>query len=287
MRVERVAGAAQFLSRSADVRSRLPVLTNVIGTVAQSVVAGRVYEQAWWWLVLDDDGSPVACAMRTAPWNLILGPMDEQAARALAGAVAAADPDVPGINGPQGAVLALAAALPGRPGLHVTMRELVHVLDRLVEPEGVPGVAVAAHAGELDQLLVWHEQFAVDAGLPAHDLEPSVTARLAVGGFLWWVVDGEQVSLAGHTQPVPVTGGGAVGRIGPVYTPVEHRRHGYASALTAAVVRRMQPACSVVMLFADAANATSNGLYERLGFRPVDEIVEGTLTPASPASDRR
>jgi predicted GNAT family acetyltransferase len=33
------------------------------------------------------------------------------------------------------------------------------------------------------------------------------------------------------------------------------------------------------MLFADAANPTSNGVYERLGFRPVAEVVEARLVP--------
>lgn len=287
MRVERVADAADFLSRTADVRSRSPVLTNVMGTIAQGVVAGRVYDESWWWLVLDDSGQTVACAIRTTPWNLILGPMDDAAARALAVAVAAQDPELPGLNGPLDVVLAVGAALPGARELQVTMRDVVLVLDELVEPVGVPGAAVTAQLDEVDKLLVWHAQFAVDAGLPGHNMEAGVRSRLAAGGFLWWVVDGEQVCLAGHTDPVPIPGGGAVGRIGPVYTPAEHRRHGYAAALTSAAVRRLQPACSVVMLFADADNPTSNGVYERLGFRLVDEIVEATLAPAEPASERR
>ena len=62
-----------------------------------------------------------------------------------------------------------------------------------------------------------------------------------------------------------------------MYTPVEHRRHGYAAALTAAVARRLLTSCTVVMLFADAANATSNGVYERLGFRATGEMVEAEI----------
>jgi len=278
VRVQLVADAAEFLRRSAALRAREPVLTNVIGTVVQGVADGRRYDQSWFWLVLDDDGEPVGCASRTTPWHLLLGPMPPAAAAALAGAVAEADPQVPGVVGLAEVAEAFADALPDK-RLDVTMREVVRVLDELVEPDAVPGDVEVAGVHELPTLMEWHEQFAVDAGLPLHDVEQSIAARLGVGAMLWWTVDGVRVSMAGHTTPVPVPGG-AVGRIGPVYTPSEHRRHGYAAALTAAVVRRLRPSCSVVMLFADAANATSNGVYERLGFRATGELVEAAIVAA-------
>lgn len=280
MRVERAVDAAEFLARSSSLRAREPVLTNVMGTVAQMVVAGREFEQQWWWLVLDEAGLPVGCAMRTAPWNLVLGPMPSAAAEALATAVPDADPELPGVSGPAAVAAAFAAAIPGGRSLDVTMRDVVLVLDELVDPVGVPGAMRVAEPSELDLLIAWHEQFAVDAKVPFHDLEGSVRTRLAARSLLWWTVDDEPVSMAGHTQPVEVPGG-AVGRIGPVFTPSEHRGRGYASALTAGVVRLLQPSCSVVMLFADAENPTSNGVYERIGFRRVDEIVEATLGQAT------
>ena len=279
MHVEPQPDPATFLERSASVRAREPVLTNVIGTVARMAADGRTFEQAWWWLVLDDSGEPVACAMRTAPWNIVLSPMSPDAAAALAAAVAVVDPELPGVTGPASVATAFAAALPGSRQLEVTMRDVVHVLDELVEPVGVRGAMAVAQPDDLATLVAWHEQFALDADVPMHDVETSVRTRLATGSLLWWTHDGQPVSMAGHTQPVEVPGG-AVGRIGPVYTPREHRGHGYASALTAAVVRLLQPRCSVVMLFADATNPTSNGVYERIGFRPVDEVVEARLAPA-------
>jgi GNAT superfamily N-acetyltransferase len=158
------------------------------------------------------------------------------------------------------------------------MRDVVHVLGRLVEPPAIPGRAVVADHSQLDLLVQWHEEFARDAGLKAYDPRPGIEQRLGLGALLWWQVDGAQVSLAGHTPPLS-TPGGTVARVGPVYTPAPFRRRGYASALTAEVVRRLQPSSTVVMLFADAGNATSNGVYERLGFRPTGEIVEVELVP--------
>ena len=55
-----------------------------------------------------------------------------------------------------------------------------------------------------------------------------------------------------------------------MWTPPEHRRHGYAAALTAAVAGRLLGHGRVV-LFADLANPTSTGVYLRIGFRPVGD----------------
>jgi len=63
-------------------------------------------------------------------------------------------------------------------------------------------------------------------------------------------------------------------RLGPVYTPAEHRRRGYGAAVTSAVVADLLQVADTVMLFTDAANPTSNGVYERLGFRVVGEVID-------------
>ena len=115
----------------------------------------------------------VGCASRTAPWNLLLGPMPAAAAAALAPAVVAADPQVPGIVALDEVAQAFAAALPDR-RLDLTMREVVRVLDELVEPVDVPGLPQVAGRTELPVLVDWYRQFAADAGLPLHDVEQSV-----------------------------------------------------------------------------------------------------------------
>jgi predicted GNAT family acetyltransferase len=60
-----------------------------------------------------------------------------------------------------------------------------------------------------------------------------------------------------------------VARVGPVYTPKEHRGHGYAAAGVAAISRRLLDEGARVCLFADELNQTSTGVYVRLGFRPI------------------
>ncbi len=66
--------------------------------------------------------------------------------------------------------------------------------------------------------------------------------------------------------------------IGPVYTPPEHREHGYASAVTAAAAAwGLAAGARHVVLFTDLANPVSNSIYPRLGFRPVHDSAEFDL----------
>jgi predicted GNAT family acetyltransferase len=63
-------------------------------------------------------------------------------------------------------------------------------------------------------------------------------------------------------------------RVGPVYTPPDLRGRGYASAVTAAVSRAALAAgAQEVVLFTDLANPTSNAIYRRLGYEPVEDRV--------------
>ena len=64
-------------------------------------------------------------------------------------------------------------------------------------------------------------------------------------------------------------------RILIVYTPPEHRGRGYGGAATTVVTRQALDAGRIgdVVLFTDLANPTSNALYQRLGYRPVEDRV--------------
>jgi predicted GNAT family acetyltransferase len=276
MNVERLAAAEDFLARTAGLRAAEPVLTNVLGSIATGVAAGRTYEQVFLWVVTGDAGDVVGAALRTSPYRLIVSPMPAEAAAALGRAVALADPEVPGCTGPREVVEATLAAYDGQRERRVTMTDVVYVLTDYLPPRGVAGAARQATEADLELLFAWYHQFGIDAGLPMHDIPTSVADRVANGALYLWEVDGAAVSMAGHANLVS-TPAGAVGRVGPVYTPADQRGHGYGSAVTAAVVDQLLPVCSTVMLFADAENATSNGIYFALGFRSVGEVTESEL----------
>ncbi len=278
MEVLSFPSARDFLDATGEYRAAQPLLTNLLGSIAEGVTQGREYLSESW-LAVVNGGMVIGAAVRTAPYNLVLGPMPLEAAAAL-GRYVAADPvaaaDLPGVAGPEPVVAGVLAEL-DRPWL-LSMRDVLRVLETLVLPSAAPAGSLRP-AGDADAELLagWHRAFLREAGLPVVDEEQGAPRLGAGGGALWvWEVHREPVAMAGHA-PLVRTPGGVVGRIGPVYTVPDHRGRGYASAATAAVTSELLRTCDHVMLFADASNATSNGVYERLGFVAVGEQVEVSL----------
>jgi predicted GNAT family acetyltransferase len=77
------------------------------------------------------------------------------------------------------------------------------------------------------------------------------------------------VSLAGWTLPAS-----GVVRVAPVYTPRQHQRHGYGTAVTAAATAEILATGAEACLFTDLHNPTSNSIYQKVGYRPVTDFVE-------------
>ena len=87
---------------------------------------------------------------------------------------------------------------------------------------------------------------------------------------LW--CDPEPVAMA---QASVASGG--VARVSYVYTPAEHRGHGYGSAVTAALSEVLRARGLRCMLYTDLANPTSNGIYAAIGYRRIGKTVELTF----------
>ena len=245
-----------------------PVLDTVLLSVLDRTVADPdTHPDRHWWLV-EDRGDVVGVAFRTAPHPLGLALEPGPWLRPLVEAVLAEAPDLDAVASVRRRAEAFAAewvAVTGgsaRPRLQMRILECV----RLDPPADVPGAARAVRAEELTELAAWVDAFADELALreSAHDLEGMRA------GARWWVDRDERVSLAVHREPSR-----GVARVGPVYTPRQHRRRGYAAAVTAAVTRAAYDAgADRVVLYTDAANPTSNAVYERIGYRAVAEAVE-------------
>ena len=247
----------------------------------------RGTERAAVLLTVHDGSEIVGAAQRTAGWPLVLSAVPPALAGAVEEAAAAADPDVEAANGPVTEVEAFAAARTARTGTawRVTMRQRLFRLDTLTPPAGVAGAARPAGERDVDLLADWTVAFvreALSGVRPSSDERPSLRDAVARGGLTLWEVDGRPVAYA-STRP-PVAG---MSRIGPVYTPPEHRCHGYGGAVTAAAARwALDRGAAHVALFTDLANPTTNRLYPRLGFRPVHDAMEIRFDPAAGSSPR-
>lgn len=245
----------------------------MLGSVATSVAtAERHYDECFWWLLVDEE-SVVGLAMRTSPHGMVISPLDEPGAVALGRVVAREDPLVPSLAGPAHVVAHVLRGLheagAGRAG-RVTRRDNVYTVDTL-RPPVVPGVARRAGDADEDLVVEWQRQFHEELDLP-HFRADDAVARVRAGAVDLWNVNGVSVSLAGHAVATDAAGT-RVTRVGPVYTPEAERGHGYAAAVTAALTRRLLDDGSRVMLYADADNPTSNGVYQRLGYDLCADVV--------------
>lgn len=143
-------------------------------------------------------------------------------------------------------------------------------LDALVGPLGVAGSARLAGPDDAQLLAEWFTAFMREAwpSLPAgFDAAEQVARALERGRpWLWLNPSGTPVAMAASRNPSC-----GVARIGPVYTPPDLRGRGYGSAVTAAASADIQALNAVPVLYTDLANPTSNKIYQRLGYRPVED----------------
>lgn len=137
-----------------------------------------------------------------------------------------------------------------------------------------PGHARYAGPADRDLLIGWLLAFHDEIGERRPD-DPGakIDSWLDYGGALLWE-DGQPVSMATRSRAEA----GAV-RVQTVYTPPIQRGRGYGEAVTIAVTQAAQQSgARDVVLTTDLANPTSNALYQRLGYRSVEDrvIVEFT-----------
>jgi len=82
MEVVRCPSAAEFLRLTTSYRAVEPIRTNILGSVATSVMNGTQRDDGGsWWLIHAEDGEVVGAAMRTAPFGMQIGPMPDEAAK--------------------------------------------------------------------------------------------------------------------------------------------------------------------------------------------------------------
>lgn len=225
--------------------------------------------------VVGEGSAPVLVALQTPPHRLILSRVAEgHATNAVVAPLVAGAPAAPGVVGPKEPSEAYARAWATAAGgeFRLAQAERVYVCTGVVQPAAVPGAMLKAGPEHRELLKSWRLAFMREA-TPTDPRQSEAGAGEAVdndlastaGGLWLWEVDGEPVSMAGARGP---TRHGI--RIGPVYTPEEQRGHGYASALIAALTQHLLgTGLAHVTLFTDLSNATSNRIYQAIGYRPV------------------
>jgi GNAT superfamily N-acetyltransferase len=279
----------EFLDVARGHLSEQPVLGTVVAGVATRIDEQRSAGVAWpegvpcWFAAFVDRGQVVTTAMRTATFGefpAYLMPMSDDTAVLLARTLLERDEPVLGANGALPGVQVFCEEMADATGKRATVGQHTRLfeLGALKEPPQVPGRLRPAALDEQDLVTGWYDAFMRDAdeqagretGSSAHEAPPpdDMRRRIEKGRIFVWEVDGAAVHVTAATDPAF-----GVSRVGPVYTPKEHRGHGYASRAVYEVSAFLRERGERACLFTDQANPTSNKIYEALGYERLVDMA--------------
>jgi hypothetical protein len=267
-----------FYDRALPFLARAEAEHNLIIGLTQRLIENPDYydEPAYMALITAGD-EIVAVALRTPPHNLILSNCEHS------GVVPVVAADVRSLYGTIPGLVAEATLArtfashwqdltgsPCRLGLH----ERIYQLEQVTPPAAVPGSLRLARPEDRALLIGWVHDFQVEA--LGEEPDPEQMEKLVddalratvLRRFFVWDVEGTAVTLAGTNRPTP-----SGMTIGPVYTPPDLRRKGYATACTAAVSQQMlDEGRRYCFLYTDLGNPTSNSIYMKIGYKPICDV---------------
>ncbi len=228
---------------------------------------------------VEDSGEIVMAGVQSKKWNLVVARGPEAAVDLMVRELSAKPPvgsepqgrrqaaEIPGVSGPA----ETAARFAEKWGEATSVRCTHHTWLRIYEtrsvkrPMDVNGSMSPATSDDLDLIVDWMIEFSKLIGDQNHTRREEVEQRLDAGHFFLWRDGGKVVSIAAWAGPTP---NGV--RINSVYTPIEFRNRGYASANVAALTQHLlDGGRKFVFLFTDLKNPTSNSIYQKIGYRAV------------------
>lgn len=279
LRVTRFEDSDAFLARAGGFLLEREALHTLVYSIAAEA---RGHPEPYL-VAVEHDDAIVLAAVRTSPHNLVLSrSTDEAALEVLARDLRNVGQTPPGVHGPKQEAAEFVELWTGIGGCRTRARmaQRIHQLTSVSPPEGVEGSAREAVAADIELLKSWSTAF-VEEALPGETHDDQAWAARQLGahdrGVFLWEIDGEPVSMASYSGPTP---NGI--RIGGVYTPVELRRRGHASACVAALSGHLlAKGFRQLFLFTDLADPTGHRIYERLGFRPMGNVNVHTFTYGS------
>ncbi|WP_262700832.1 MULTISPECIES: GNAT family N-acetyltransferase [Streptomyces] len=253
-----------------------PVRNTTLLTVVSSLAAagsGRYGAEppVYGWWTGEEKGPAEGAFLCTPPYTPLLSPLSGEAARSLARTLARdGELKVTGVNARRETAETFASAWRDFTGAVSTVGQThrLYRLDSLTPPDPAPpGRPRTATTADRDLLITWCEGFARETDAVRGDVTAQVDDKLGHDGITVWELDGRPVACAGISRTVA-----DMARVAMVYTPPELRGRGYAGAATAAVSGAARAAgVKELLLFTDLDNPTSNALYQRLGYRPVED----------------
>jgi len=285
MNVRVYLNARDFLLATGSLLQSDEVRYNLIYGIARRVSENPHYygEEDPWFCTIEDDAGIGTLAFRTPPHAVGLAwhsGNPEEAVSLLVEAVFSRWSEIPGVIGHREVTDIFSEKWCAISGFSVTstMAQRIYRLDSVSDIPSSRGRLRLATPADRDLASRWVHAFDVEA-LVESDIsrpESDVALRIEHGEMYLWESSGQPVSMVGKGRP---TDHGM--SIGPVYTPPELRRQGYATTCVAEVCREiLRSGYDFCTLYTDLSNPTSNSIYMKIGFKPVCDSVQHVFSGA-------
>lgn len=153
------------------------------------------------------------------------------------------------------------------------MNQKIFKIDKVSIPDNVPGILRNAKSNELDLISNWFNEFSQEAMLPyerksLEKIRDHAETLIKNKLYYVWENEGSPVAMAYTGRPTLNSLG-----ISAVYSPMEHRKKGYASALVSTLSQKIiNSGKKFCVLFSNAENLTSNKIYQRMGYVEVSLV---------------
>ena len=269
--VEELTTAQDFLNKSEDIlykkEAEYGLMLGLAEMKAKVLKAEDTYRYFW----LDDQQGVFGATVVTEK-NIIISAMPAAMLQSLAMLLHKQNITAPGVVGPSHSAEAFAriySQIYSTP-YKIATDQKIYQLDQVILPRAVEGHMIVAKSEHIDLGATWLMKF-IDEAIPH---EPStlenakkiITTKIEKQELFVWINEaGIPVAL---DMAMRSTRNGIA--ISFVYTPKEHRKKGYASALVAQTSQRMlDSGKKFCMLYTDATNPTSNGIYQKIGYNQI------------------
>jgi len=270
--------AADFLAAAGAFLKISEAENSIVTIAAARMISGPVRDDADTYLASVEDRGEIVAAVVQGGAGMLLTSGPAAALTLFAADMAQRRRAPKSMAGPLAACESFIRDWASRTGQRHTLRfHLRHY--ELRRPPSVPrarGHMRVPRQDEHELLLIWQISFVEEVGMadePAR-VRRVFGRRLEQGMVRVWDDNGI-VALAGYGD-----GGTDVARIAPVFTPPQHRRQNYASALVGELSRELfDQGKRAVFLTTDAANPISNSIYRKIGYLPTAEHYHFDFLP--------
>ncbi len=263
----------EFARDAVPLLSQQPVANTLVLGITDMLRSAHTYSDQsplFGWFA---DHGALGAAVMTPPYEMILAGVRLETVHELVAALRAEGIDVPGVHADIETAERFAEEWVAGGDLrpHVERRQRLYRLEDLREPpHAAQGRPRTGRPEDVGPVVAWMRAFVHEVHLTDQVSDTVIAGQIAAGRlWIWDDEDGTAVAFAGRGKTI-----GGVARVGPVYTPPEHRGRGYGTAVTAACTAdALAQGAAEVTLFTDLANPTSNSIYQRIGFRPVSDSL--------------